>query len=140
MTYLAIASLIIAVGVGRWVPSVVSLYGCKYFGWPGPARPRPLFRLLAVTATLLIGRTFALGLAPMQAPFLALILVALAGVIAADARFQVIPDRFQWLGLIGAVGFVAAPEWPAFDLYADLVPHVVAGGGLALALLLLNAI
>lgn len=91
-------------GLYLWVPRVVAYYGRTFFDDP-KAKPGRL-KLLALSIPLGTLLRFAALFYPAPAlPFVALMLVALAGVILADAKFQVIPDRFQMVGAIGAAGF-----------------------------------
>jgi prepilin signal peptidase PulO-like enzyme (type II secretory pathway) len=133
--YLLLASLITTWGVGRWVPNVVRHYGVTYFDWASTRKRRPLFRMLSVMAALLIVRALTYTSSPEVAPCMALMVVAMAGVLAADTRFQVIPDRFQIAGALGAFGFA---YFHATQPETQLVLHVgtaVIVGGL---LLLMN--
>lgn len=64
-------------------------------------------------------------------PFAALMVVALNGVFQADARLQIIPDRFQVTGAVGALGYLLV----GLGLESErLVLHAMAGPGLALVL------
>lgn len=135
MLYLLLATMITSWGVGRWVPEVVHLYGVRYFDWEKDRKRRPLFRGLSVLASLLLVRALTYTGPAELAPFVALMVVAMAGVLAADTRFQVIPDRFQVAGALGAVGF-AYVNAKVPDL--QLLWHVAAAGVVSGLLLALN--
>ncbi len=118
--------LLLNAGLYVWVPRVVAYYGRTYFDEP---RARPGFLKLGLLGLPLgcLLRFAALYYPAEALPFVALMLVALAGVILADARFQVIPDRFQVAGAFGAAGF-------AFHATGGpLAPKLVSAGfGLAM--------
>ncbi len=135
MLYLLLATMITTWGVGRWVPNVVQHYGVTYFDWQKDRKRRPLFRGLSVLACLLLVRALTYTGPAELAPCVALMVVAMAGVLAADVRFQVIPDRFQIAGAVGALGFayVNAPQ-PELQL----LWHFAAAGVVSALLLAMN--
>jgi leader peptidase HopD len=113
-------------GLRFWVPQVVRHYGRTYFDQPAakPWRFWGIFPCLPAAGALAVAASFYPGPA---LPFLALIGVALGGLTLADARFQVIPDRFQVVGAVGALGFAL------LGTTTPLTPKLVAAGiGLAM--------
>lgn len=118
---------LLAAATGLWIPQVVRSYGRRHFGW-STERKLPLASILAVVVTSLAWFVLAVYVKPMawtlQLPVAALI-AALAGVVVADHRFQLIPDRFQILGLAGALGY-AVQE----NLLGNVGVGVLLGGGL----------
>lgn len=122
--YLALA--VLGFGVYVWMPRVVAYYGRTFFEAPD-ARPGVLVRLALIVPLGLLLQAAAPFYHPRALPFAALMLVALTGVLLADAKFQVIPDRFQIVGAIGAAGFTWFGSWG--ELHSKLV---AAGLGLSL--------
>lgn len=133
MLYLLLATMIVSWGVGGWVPRVVHHYGVTYFDWQGPRKRRLIFRFLSVLAGVLIVRALTYTSAPELAPAVALMVVAMAGVVSADSRFQVIPDRFQIAGILGAVGYCwLRASQPEMQLLLHFGTAVIVSGGLLL--------
>ncbi len=119
------AALLGATGV--WIPRVVQSYGRKYFDWKAEQK-MPLASVFALVATSLAWFALAVYVKPM--PWnaqlgAAAMIAALAGVVVADHRFQLIPDRFQLLGLAGALVY-AAQE----NLLGNIGVALALGGGL----------
>lgn len=100
--------LLIRWGINTWIPRVLNHYRTTYFPEAtaiGHQRLRRWALVLSLTVLIQIVGTM---LPIVALPALALMVVALVGVVAADRRFQVIPDRFQIAGAIGALGLLAA--------------------------------
>lgn len=101
-------------GTATWIPQVVEHYRTTYFlsEFPRPLRRGFLshwsWMLLQATVVYFIGY----GHVPEILPFLAVLVLALQGVVVADLRFQVIPDRFQLAGAFGAAGFAVLAWLP----------------------------
>lgn len=118
-----------------WVPRTVSRYGVGYFGWREAWIPGFLSRYIALAAQLGLLWILVQGKPHAAWPFAALIVIALNGVFQADSRMQIIPDRFQVAGAIGAVGYLLLGLGQEQE---RLVLHAIAGPGLALGLYLVT--
>jgi prepilin signal peptidase PulO-like enzyme (type II secretory pathway) len=137
-----LAFLILAVGVSRFIPRLINRYGFEYFGYTRPYEASFFgsWLVVAVLSTLL--KVAGLPLDAWSLPPLALMLMSLYGVWALDSRFQVIPDRLQVAGAIGAAGLLATTyamtgrTWPA--VAPALTAHLAAGLALPLVLLASN--
>jgi Flp pilus assembly protein protease CpaA len=119
-------------GTSVWVPRTVNHYGLTHFEWRTAWIPGFISRWTAIGLQGTFIALVAAGQPASVLPFAALMAVALNGVVQADMRMQVIPDRFQVVGALGALGFVAlsrgAHDWAALSLRS--------GGGVVVALVL----
>lgn len=128
--YFFLAELVTYVALSRWVPRVVAYYGKTYFDNLDAKPGRWWWFFGCMPACLFVG-VAAFAYPPEALPFVALMVTALAGLTLADAKFQVIPDRFQIVGALGAVGFAAT------SVSGPLAPKLFSAGiGLAFVLLL----
>jgi Flp pilus assembly protein protease CpaA len=102
--YFWLAEIGTYLGLRHWAPRVVAYYGRTYFETP-TGKPGMWWRLLVLLPAGVLLAWAAQFYGKEALPFLGLILVALGGLTLSDAKFQVIPDRFQLAGAIGAAGF-----------------------------------
>ena len=123
-----VSYVIIKWGTTVWVPRVVNHYGFAYFEWKKPYLPGLLSNILIVMAQMALVHAASAGHPPLSRVFLAMMCVALYGTLRADARFQLIPDRFQALGTVGALGWVGTT-----CTTGSVVPWLQAGMGLVVA-------
>lgn len=98
--------MILAWGVGTWTPAVLNEYGFEYFDWKRYRHPSFFLKWIVVGVGAYYLKLVSTHLPPLSVPLLALMLVAAYGVFRADLSFKIIPDRFQVLGLLSAIGFM----------------------------------
>jgi prepilin signal peptidase PulO-like enzyme (type II secretory pathway) len=114
---LPLAAALLTVGLGRWVPRTLDVYGARWFDRPLTGRRLTaatwLSFVLAAPALLYFG----LQLPPFALPGLAAVLVALVGVVRLDLAYRVIPDRFHLAGGLGALALFYVRH-PTFDATA----------------------
>jgi len=117
-----VALIILKWGTEAWIPRVVEHYRVTHFAaeYPTPYERGFLTRWLWILVQALIIYVAGYGHVPEVLPFLALVAVALQGVIVSDLRYHVIPDRFQLLGGLGAAGFAALAWLPATATFSTL--------------------
>ena len=111
-----------------FIPKTINDYGFEYFGFSKPYYPSLSLKLLQslVACILLYWYASIYKLDPLTLPFLALVISSSIGILTLDVKFRLIPDRFQFLGLIGAVGIAANKLLPfsktlPSDLYETLL-------------------
>jgi prepilin signal peptidase PulO-like enzyme (type II secretory pathway) len=114
-----------------WVPRVVNAYGIRYFDWQQAWIPGTVSRWIAVALQGAFVAAWARAGGVACLPFAALMAVALNGVVQADARFHLIPDRFQIVGALGAIGALIVLLTRPDAEPAQLLMR--AGGGLLVA-------
>jgi leader peptidase (prepilin peptidase)/N-methyltransferase len=138
---LPLAAAILTVGLGRWVPRTLDVYGARWFDRPLTGKRLTLATWISFAAAGPLLLWLGLKLPPFVLPGLAAVLVALVGVVRLDLAYRVIPDRFHVAGALGAIVLFFARH-PQFDSAAivDLSLGLSAVTGLAAFTLLWSKI
>lgn len=136
---LSLAFLMIFFCVGYLTPAAIHVYGDKYFPNLKPPEPSRAHQGLHVVLLLMaVGVLAWQSGAPELSPSLALILGALYGVFRCDHAYQIIPDRFHAVGLLGTMAFITTGA--ALNLWHihHLVVPMFIGLSLPVSLYLMN--